>query len=98
MIASKGSDYFGAEHIPIMTEYVHAVRKSAQIDVELKNFNFAERDMREYAQMNNAALAVARMIALLATKLRLTHMSALRKSNVENPWGKGKKIWQRNDS
>ena len=100
-VESKPADWFGIEHIPLMTEYVRAICRAHVIDARIKALDDADLDtpegMARFERLIILGAKTAGMIARLATNMRLTHQSIWRPDRAANS-KKVSKLWQRSRS
>lgn len=96
-VNSKPNDYFGSEHIPILTEYARQVCWADVLDAEIKRFDPAwlaeEEGLKRYTKLVDLALRVSNSIGRTAQLMRLTHKDCYRAEKVVPK--SGRKLWQR---
>ncbi len=79
IVATKPSDWFGADTVPLLAAYCRAVIEhrwiSAQIDAKKDEWLLDERGFELYDRATKLQERQARMMSSLATKMRLTQQS-----------------------
>jgi hypothetical protein len=68
-------DWFGVEHIPLLTEYCRQVERAAQVDVMVAA---AVDDVDQYAKLTRVGMALSATIAQLCRAMRITQQAQVK--------------------
>lgn len=100
-VNSRPADWFGDEHIPLLTNYVRHVVAADLINEQLRQFSpkwlADDEGLRRYERLRKMLLAESNMVNCLARAMRLTHQSIYRANKaatIEGRAKKGRKPWE----
>src|SRR6266704_2752623 len=99
LVMSRPADWFGVQHVPIMTEYVRSVCRAHVVDQQIKGFLpewfVTDEGLGRYNTFLGMAARLAVVIHKLATSMRITHHSVYEAKKAGMKAKPGPKIWQR---
>ena len=86
VVATKPADWFTADSQPLLVAYCKAVENHERISTEIEKANKAKlsgEKLKEYEKLIVLQEKQARLMATLATKMRLTQMSRYRAETAD---------------
>jgi hypothetical protein len=98
IVNAKPADWFGPEHVSMLTDYVRQVCRGHVIDEQIKAFDpewlMSADGLKRYETLIGMAAKISGVQNTLLRSMRLTHQAVYRKDRGGMGPGRARKLWQ----